>query len=54
MSAYRSAGCYNIFSAWEKEKVELVFLYLPWWDLGTASIVSNVNGAGWPQTSVNC
>ena len=37
----------------EKEEVGVSISYLPKWDLGTASIVSNDNSAGSPQTSAN-
>ena len=43
-----------MFSPSQKRGNRVGILYLPWWDLGTASIVSDVNGAGWPQTRVNC
>ena len=46
----RSAGCYNVVPAMKKEEVGLVFLYSTKVGLGTANVLSNDNGAGWPQT----
>ena len=46
----------TFFPPWPKKqsRVSVISCNLLLWDLVTASIVSNDNGAGWPQTSVNC